>query len=52
MPVIPATQEADIRRTEVQSQPGKIVQETLSRKNPSHTQTHTQKKELVEWLKV
>jgi hypothetical protein len=29
MPVILATQGAEIRRTEVQSQPGKIVQETL-----------------------
>jgi hypothetical protein len=32
----------------VQSQPGKIVHETLSQKNPAHTQ----KKDLVEWLKV
>jgi hypothetical protein len=30
MPVIPATQEAEIRRIKVQSQPGQIVQETLS----------------------
>jgi hypothetical protein len=29
IPVIPATQEAEIRRIEVQSQPGQIVQETL-----------------------
>jgi hypothetical protein len=28
-------QEAEIRRTEVKSQPGKIVQETLSQKIPS-----------------
>jgi hypothetical protein len=34
-PVILATQEAEIRRIEVQSQPGKIVLETLFRKNPS-----------------
>jgi hypothetical protein len=30
-----ATQEAEIRRTIVQSQPGKIVCKTLSQKNPS-----------------
>jgi hypothetical protein len=30
MPVILATQEAEIRRIEVRSQPGKIVLETLS----------------------
>jgi hypothetical protein len=35
MPVIVATQEAVIRRVAVRSQPGKIVLETLSRKNPS-----------------
>jgi hypothetical protein len=34
-PVILATQEAEIRRIMVQSQPGQIVRETLSRKNPS-----------------
>jgi hypothetical protein len=33
MPVILVTQEAEIRRTAVQSQPGKVVYETLSRKN-------------------
>jgi hypothetical protein len=38
MPVILATQEAEIRRTAVQSQPRQIVHEPLSRKNPSHTQ--------------
>jgi hypothetical protein len=34
-PVILATQEAEIRRSAVQSQPRQIVPETLSRKNPS-----------------
>jgi hypothetical protein len=34
MPIIPATQEAEIRTT-VQSQLGQIVVETLSQKNPS-----------------
>jgi hypothetical protein len=46
MPVILATQEAEIRRIEVPSRPKQIVPETLARKNPS------QKKGLVEWLKV
>jgi hypothetical protein len=46
MPVILATQGAKSRRIAVQSQPGEIVHETLSRKKPS------QKKGLVEWLKV
>jgi hypothetical protein len=44
-PVILATQEAEIRRITVQSQPGQIVQETLSQKT-------LHKKEVVEWLKV
>jgi hypothetical protein len=44
-PVILATQEAEIRRITVRSQPGQIVQETLSQKHPSP-------KGLVEWLKV
>jgi hypothetical protein len=35
MPVILATQEAEIRRIEVQTQPKQIVHETLSWKNPS-----------------
>jgi hypothetical protein len=35
MPVILATQEAEIRRIVVQSQPGQIVLEILSQKNPS-----------------
>jgi hypothetical protein len=33
--VMLATQEAEIRRIKVRSQPGQIVQETLSWKNPS-----------------
>jgi hypothetical protein len=45
-PVILATQEAEIRRIEVQSQPVQIVQKTLSHKNPSEL------KGLVEWIKV
>jgi hypothetical protein len=45
MPVILATQEAEIRKIMVQSQPRKIVCEILSQK------THHQKG-LVEWLKV
>jgi hypothetical protein len=39
------TQEAEIRRTAVQCQPGQIVCETLSQKNPSQ-------KRAGEWLKV
>jgi hypothetical protein len=35
MPVILATQEAEIRRIMVSSQPKQIVHETLSQKNPS-----------------
>jgi hypothetical protein len=35
MPVILATQEAEIRRITVQSQPRQIVLKTLSRKHPS-----------------
>jgi hypothetical protein len=34
-PVILATQEAEIRRNVVRSQPGKVVHKTLSQKNPS-----------------
>jgi hypothetical protein len=45
MPVILATQEAEIRRIMVQSQPQEIVCMTLSQK------TH-HKKGLMEWLKV
>jgi hypothetical protein len=43
MPVILATQEAEIRRTMVQSQAGQIVHETLSQK-------YLTPKGLVEWL--
>jgi hypothetical protein len=35
MLIILATPEAEIRRIVVPSQPGQIVQETLSQKNPS-----------------
>jgi hypothetical protein len=35
MPIILANQEAEIRRIVVGSQPGQIVHETLSRKNPT-----------------
>jgi hypothetical protein len=44
-PVIPATQEAEIWRTAVQSHLGQIVCETLSQKKPYH-------QKLVERLKV
>jgi hypothetical protein len=49
MPVILATQEAEIRRFAVPSQPGQIVHEILSRKT-LHTHRH-KKVGLVEWLK-
>jgi hypothetical protein len=45
MPLILATQEAEIRRIVVQSQPGEIVLKNLPQKYPSQ-------KGLVEWLKV
>jgi hypothetical protein len=45
MPVILTTQEAEIRRFMVSSQPGQIVCEILSQKNPSQ-------KRAGEWLKV
>jgi hypothetical protein len=44
--IILATQEAEIRRSAVQSQSRQIACKTLSQKNPS------QKKGLVEWLNV
>jgi hypothetical protein len=43
-PIILATQEAEMRRIAVQSQPGQIVYETISKKSQH-------KKGLVEWLK-
>jgi hypothetical protein len=46
MPVILATQEAEIRRIMVQSQTREIVHEALSQKKTHH------RKGLVEWLKV
>jgi hypothetical protein len=42
--VILVTQEAEIRRKAVGSQPRQIVRETLSRKKPTPTHTHTKKK--------
>jgi hypothetical protein len=39
MPVILATQKAEIRRIVVLSQPGETVLETLSRKYPSQKRT-------------
>jgi hypothetical protein len=53
VPVIPAIQEADIRKIVVQSHPGQIVHETLSRKtlhknraglNSIPNTTHTKKR--------
>jgi hypothetical protein len=44
-PIILATQEAEIKRIAVQSQPGQIVHKTL-------TQKTLYKKGLAEWLKV
>jgi hypothetical protein len=46
MPVILATQEAEIRMMAVQSQPGQIVHEALSQKKIQY------EKRLVEWHKV
>jgi hypothetical protein len=39
MPVILATQEAEIRKITVQSQPKQIVHETLSQKYPTRNRT-------------
>jgi hypothetical protein len=44
MPVILATQQAEIRRISVQSQPRQILHKTLSQKYPTET------KGPVEWL--
>jgi hypothetical protein len=46
MPIVLPTQEAEIRRITVQSQPRQIVCETLFGKKP------ITKKGLVKWLKV
>jgi hypothetical protein len=46
MPVILVTQEAEIRRFTVQSQPGQIILKTLSRKKKRNH------KKGLEWLKV
>jgi hypothetical protein len=50
MPVILATQEVEVRRIAVQSQPGLMVLRDPVSKIPI-THTHT-KKRAVEWLKV
>jgi hypothetical protein len=47
MPVILTTQEAEIRRIAVQSQPGQVVCKTLSQKKKM-----LYKKGMVEWLKI
>jgi hypothetical protein len=44
MPVIQATQKAEIRRIKTQSQPRQVFYKIFSQKYPT-------KKELVEWLK-
>jgi hypothetical protein len=46
MSVLPPTQEAEIRRIVVQSQPRQMIQEILCGEK-----THITKKGLVEWLK-
>jgi hypothetical protein len=51
MPIILATQEAEVRRTAVQSQPKQTVCEILSQKQNKTKQNH-HKKRLVEWLQV
>jgi hypothetical protein len=49
-PIILATQEAEVRRITVRSQPRRIVLQTLSQKKKTH---HTKGEGgLVEWLKV
>jgi hypothetical protein len=48
--LIPATQEAEIRRIEFQSQPGQTVPETLSQKT-LHKKKRKKRKGLVEWLR-
>jgi hypothetical protein len=44
MPIILATQEAEIRRIMVRSQPRQIVCKTLSQKSPHKHKTHKHKK--------
>jgi hypothetical protein len=39
MPVILVTQETEIQSIEVQSQPGQIISDTLSQKNPTQKRT-------------
>jgi hypothetical protein len=51
MPIILATQKAEIRRIMVQKQPRQIVQETYLEEN-HHLKKKKKKKELVKWLKV
>jgi hypothetical protein len=48
MPVILATQKAEIRRIEVQSQPRQFERSYFEKKNKNKNQSHTQKKGLVE----
>jgi hypothetical protein len=52
MPVIPATQEAEIRRIVVQSHPGQIVYRTLSLGRPFTKQKEKKNRASVLWLKV
>jgi hypothetical protein len=47
-----ATQKAEIRRIEVQSQHRQIVLEIPSQKKKKKKKSHTHKKRLVEWLKA
>jgi hypothetical protein len=49
MPIVLATQEAEIRRIMVRGQPRQIVLKTLSQKKKTH---HKRGGGLVEWLKV
>jgi hypothetical protein len=51
MPVILATQEAEIRRILVRNHPEQIVFKTLSQKT-LYTHTHTHTKGLMEWFKM
>jgi hypothetical protein len=51
MPVILATQEANIRRIEVRSQPRKIFHETLSQKYPTQKRASGVAQVVVEYNK-